>query len=155
MIFKFFISLPDQGAVCANPCPTGSYHIDCKKKCDCYNGAVCDHVNGKCHCLPGYKGTKVSNPDNPLLGFLHKINSQTGVFYILLAMHLFYLIDCSAKNNVRMDDSDTTASRCADVKMVELVIQLTVGVPAPQVGKGFSVINDRVLVLNSMDLIAR
>ena len=49
--------------MCANPCPTGTYHIDCKKKCDCYNGAVCDHVNGKCHCLPGYKGTKVSELD--------------------------------------------------------------------------------------------
>jgi hypothetical protein len=50
-----------QGAVCANPCPPGSYHKDCKRRCDCYNGAVCDHVNGKCHCLPGYQGTKVTN----------------------------------------------------------------------------------------------
>ena len=45
--------------MCANPCPTGTYHIDCTKKCDCFNGAVCDHVNGKCHCLPGFKGDKV------------------------------------------------------------------------------------------------
>ena len=48
-----------QGEVCANPCPTGTYHVDCKRRCDCYNGAVCDHVTGKCHCLPGYKGAKV------------------------------------------------------------------------------------------------
>ncbi len=47
--------------MCANPCPPGSYHKDCKRRCDCYNGAVCDHVNGKCHCLPGYQGTKVKN----------------------------------------------------------------------------------------------
>jgi hypothetical protein len=55
------ISCVSQGAVCANPCPPGSYHKDCKRRCDCYNGAVCDHVNGKCHCLPGYQGTKVTN----------------------------------------------------------------------------------------------
>ena len=51
--------LCDQGEVCANPCPTGTYHVDCKRRCDCYNGAVCDHVTGKCHCLPGFKGAKV------------------------------------------------------------------------------------------------
>ena len=85
-----------QGAVCANPCPTGTYHLDCRsssssssslsspssssllssstlsctacwfeialrERCDCYNGAHCDHVNGQCHCLPGYKGEKVNN----------------------------------------------------------------------------------------------
>ena len=84
-----------QGAVCANPCPSGTYHLDCRfpleclvclhnhreiipltglhlvclfggtvwaalrERCDCYNGAHCDHVNGQCHCLPGYKGEKV------------------------------------------------------------------------------------------------
>ena len=49
-----------QGEVCANPCPTGTYHLDCRRKCDCYNGAVCDHVTGRCLCLPGFKGAKVS-----------------------------------------------------------------------------------------------
>ena len=47
------------GDVCANPCPPGTFHIDCKKTCDCYNSAVCDHVTGKCHCQPGFKGSKV------------------------------------------------------------------------------------------------
>ena len=46
--------------MCANPCPTGTYHLDCRRKCDCYNGAVCDHVTGRCLCLPGFKGAKVS-----------------------------------------------------------------------------------------------
>ena len=49
-----------QGAVCANPCPPGTYHVDCQKKCDCYNGAECDHVSGRCHCPPGFRGDKVS-----------------------------------------------------------------------------------------------
>ena len=53
-----------------------------------------------------------------------------------------------------MDAMGTTASSFADVKMVELVIQLMVDVPAPQVGKVRSVINVHVLVLNSMALIA-
>ena len=55
-----------QGEVCANPCPTGTYHVDCKRRCDCYNGAVCDHVTGKCHCLPGFKGAKVRSEGCPL-----------------------------------------------------------------------------------------
>ena len=50
---------------------------------------------------------------------------------------------------------DTTASRSANVKMEELVIQLMGAVPAPQVGKVLCVINAHVLALNSMDLIAR
>ena len=48
-----------QGQVCANPCPPGSYGLECKERCDCYNGALCDHVNGQCHCLPGFQGQKV------------------------------------------------------------------------------------------------
>ena len=53
-----------------------------------------------------------------------------------------------------MDDMDTTASNCADVRTVELVIQLMVGVPALLVGKVPSVINAHVPDLNSTDLIA-
>ena len=49
-----------QGQVCANPCPPGSYGLECKERCDCYNGALCDHVNGQCHCLPGFQGQKVN-----------------------------------------------------------------------------------------------
>ena len=48
-----------QGQVCANPCPYGSYGLECKEKCDCYNGAFCDHINGRCKCLPGFQGIKV------------------------------------------------------------------------------------------------
>ena len=49
-----------QGAVCANPCPSGSYGLGCGRKCECYNGAGCDHVTGECHCPPGYTGDLVS-----------------------------------------------------------------------------------------------
>ena len=48
-----------QGEVCANPCPPGTFHIDCGRRCDCYNGAECDHVTGQCRCPPGYTGDKV------------------------------------------------------------------------------------------------
>ena len=48
-----------KGVVCANPCPPGTYGLKCAQRCDCYNGAVCDHVTGLCHCLPGFKGEKV------------------------------------------------------------------------------------------------
>ena len=49
-----------QGAVCANPCPSGTYGQGCHLKCECYNGAGCDHVTGECHCPPGYTGDLVS-----------------------------------------------------------------------------------------------
>ncbi len=44
--------------MCANPCPQGTFGVDCKRRCDCYNGAPCDHVGGDCRCLPGYQGDK-------------------------------------------------------------------------------------------------
>ena len=28
----------------------------CKSKCQCENEAVCDSSNGKCSCLPGWRG---------------------------------------------------------------------------------------------------
>ena len=49
-----------QGAVCANPCPSGTYGPGCGQKCECYNGAGCDHVSGTCHCPRGYTGDRVS-----------------------------------------------------------------------------------------------
>ena len=52
--------ISSQGRVCANPCPPGTYGVHCKERCDCYNGALCDHVNGKCRCLPGFEGSKVN-----------------------------------------------------------------------------------------------
>ena len=66
-----------------------------------------------------------------------------------------FFIYFSAKNNVRMVGTDTTARRSANVKMEELVTRLMDAVPAPQVGKVHCVINAHVLALNSMDLIAR
>ena len=48
-----------QGQVCANPCPPGTFGLSCKDRCDCYNGALCDHVSGECRCLPGFQGDKV------------------------------------------------------------------------------------------------
>lgn len=59
----------------------------------------------------------------------------------------------SAKNNVHMVGTDTTASRSANVKMEELVIQLMGAVPAPQVGKVLCVINAYVLAQKYTDLI--
>lgn len=66
---------------CDKECPEGFYDVDCKKKCDCVNGGVCDgatgicynnsifvlkfmwrtkilFVLGECKCLPGFRGAK-------------------------------------------------------------------------------------------------
>lgn len=87
--------------------------------------------------------------------------SVTAIMELCVTMSMENAIACpatkeqSAKNNVPMDGMGTTASSFADVKMVELVIQLMVGVPALQVGKVPYVISVHVLDLNSMDPIAR
>lgn len=47
-----------QGPVCANPCPEGRYGDRCLQPCVCYNGAVCDHIDGSCICAPGFTGEK-------------------------------------------------------------------------------------------------
>ena len=49
-----------QGEVCANPCPDGTWGSQCSQRCSCHNNARCDHINGTCHCLPGYRGDQVS-----------------------------------------------------------------------------------------------
>ena len=66
-----------QGLVCANPCPSGSYGEGCKKKCECYNGAGCDPLNGNCRCKPGYRGSKVSRKAiscRSRISFVHPIS---------------------------------------------------------------------------------
>ena len=35
------------GIYCDTPCPAGHYGQDCQEKCECKNGAACDHVTGK------------------------------------------------------------------------------------------------------------
>lgn len=47
--YLFYFTLP--------VCPAGTFGLGCQKKCSCYNG-LCDHVNGKCHCHPGYRGVR-------------------------------------------------------------------------------------------------
>ena len=41
-------------------CPAGTFGKDCAGTCQCQNGAVCDKVNGTCHCstIQGYTGVK-------------------------------------------------------------------------------------------------
>lgn len=46
--------------MCASPCQNGKYGLQCKENCECYNGALCDHITGKCTCTPGYQGEFVS-----------------------------------------------------------------------------------------------
>ena len=59
-----------QGAVCANPCPAGTFGLGCRQKCECYNAASCDHVNGTCQCRPGYSGKLVSSGQTQYRYFL-------------------------------------------------------------------------------------
>ena len=35
-------------------CAPGRWGESCLQECQCQNGASCDRVSGKCHCLPGY-----------------------------------------------------------------------------------------------------
>ena len=55
-----------QGAVCANPCPAGTFGDNCREKCECYNSASCHHQTGRCECPPGYRGELVRN-ERPLV----------------------------------------------------------------------------------------
>ena len=59
-IFVFYCNCL-QGAVCANPCPAGTFGDNCLEKCECYNSASCHHKTGLCECPPGYKGSLVRN----------------------------------------------------------------------------------------------
>ena len=41
-------------------CPQGSYGQDCSQNCTCVaeqESSPCNHVDGMCHCLPGYNGS--------------------------------------------------------------------------------------------------
>ena len=41
-------------------CPAGSYGTGCLQNCTCVpeqESSPCDHVDGTCHCLPGYNGS--------------------------------------------------------------------------------------------------
>lgn len=47
-----------QGPVCAQPCPFGSFGINCSQECTCRNGGLCDHISGQCQCMAGYIGER-------------------------------------------------------------------------------------------------
>ena len=41
-------------------CPAGSYGSGCLQNCTCVpeqESSPCDHIDGTCHCLPGYNGS--------------------------------------------------------------------------------------------------
>ncbi|ETE62786.1 Multiple epidermal growth factor-like domains protein 11, partial [Ophiophagus hannah] len=46
------------GSVCAQPCPSGTYGVNCSQECPCRNGGQCDHVTGVCLCTAGYMGDR-------------------------------------------------------------------------------------------------
>lgn len=45
------------GEKCDKPCPNNYFGEKCAQPCSCQNQALCDHVSGKCTCLPGFEGT--------------------------------------------------------------------------------------------------
>jgi len=49
---------PYQGLVCAQPCPPGTFGINCSQDCPCHNGGHCDPVTGQCICTAGYIGDR-------------------------------------------------------------------------------------------------
>ncbi len=54
-------------------CPIGRFGVTCAQNCSCLAGfesSPCDHVDGTCHCLPGYTGPACElsmyvNPTSP------------------------------------------------------------------------------------------
>ena len=48
------------GSRCEEGCPVGFYGEDCKMKCQCDKGLLCDQVTGECihNCPAGYMGRK-------------------------------------------------------------------------------------------------
>ncbi|GLD53260.1 N-acetylglucosamine-1-phosphodiester alpha-N-acetylglucosaminidase-like protein [Lates japonicus] len=51
-------SLVCQSPACGSHgvCTAGYYGDRCKHTCACFNGALCNHVNGRCTCPPGFYG---------------------------------------------------------------------------------------------------
>ncbi|XP_070822896.1 N-acetylglucosamine-1-phosphodiester alpha-N-acetylglucosaminidase-like [Chaetodon trifascialis] len=45
-----------RGKNCSQECSPGYYGDGCRHTCVCFNGAVCNHVNGRCVCPPGFYG---------------------------------------------------------------------------------------------------
>ncbi|XP_041799344.1 N-acetylglucosamine-1-phosphodiester alpha-N-acetylglucosaminidase-like isoform X2 [Chelmon rostratus] len=44
------------GRNCSQECSPGHYGDGCRHTCICFNGALCNHVNGRCMCPPGFHG---------------------------------------------------------------------------------------------------
>lgn len=42
--------------LCFPECPAGTWGINCREQCHCSDTATCNPVNGKCVCLPGWRG---------------------------------------------------------------------------------------------------
>ncbi|XP_034004002.1 N-acetylglucosamine-1-phosphodiester alpha-N-acetylglucosaminidase-like isoform X2 [Trematomus bernacchii] len=45
-----------RGERCTEPCLPGYYGDGCRHTCTCFNGAFCNHDNGRCTCPPGFYG---------------------------------------------------------------------------------------------------
>ena len=43
-------------------CADGFYGPGCESKCECSNGAACDHVSGACTCTEGWRGRICDKP---------------------------------------------------------------------------------------------
>lgn len=86
------------GPSCDISCPPGKFGKNCKKKCDCTNGAECDPYDGSCHCKRGFQGTKCENTCTPdTYGEKcqevcrckngGKCNHVSGEFFLLIHLH--------------------------------------------------------------------
>ena len=53
-LFNFFTGY--LGDNCDQPCPTGTWGLNCTQSCACLNGARCHHNTGFCNCTVGYHG---------------------------------------------------------------------------------------------------
>ena len=59
-LYRGFTKFAHNTIQCLAVCPAGSYGADCIGNCTCVaeqESSPCDHVDGTCHCLPGYNGS--------------------------------------------------------------------------------------------------
>lgn len=78
-------------------CRRGWFGQDCQFECTCRNDAICDHVNGKCHCGLGWTGTNCEKGWKNLEFYLFLL-----VDCLLMVLCSRYLSISSSKDNFRL-----------------------------------------------------
>ena len=88
-----------QGSSCLEACPTGYYGNNCKSKCLCSNGSLCNNVDGSCDCAPGWTGPQCKQGEwQPFQNVVFKKKKQlkTDAQYMEYKLVIFCSISLSS-----------------------------------------------------------